>query len=106
MTVGGVSSRVVKFQLKAAAIALPARSFAAVVTVAVMFTGFGSVLAGLNSATRVVLLYVTEPGIAAPPVVTRSVNVDAATTLAESIGSLKVTVAVADEDTPTKLAGG
>jgi len=49
-------------------------------------------------------LYVTVPGIAAPPV-TRNVNV-VALTVEGFMFSLNVTVAVAAGDTPLKFVGG
>jgi hypothetical protein len=90
---------------KGAARALPARSFAPVVIVAVMTVGFGSPAVGVNWATRVVLLYVTIPGIAAPVLAARTVKV-VVLMLAESIGSLNVINRVATADTPVALLGG
>src|SRR5512138_442053 len=95
---GGESSRVVYAHEYAAAIAFPARSFAPVVIVAVMLVGFGSVLVGLNLATCVVAVYVTVPEITAPVLVTFRLKV-VVLIVAGSIGSLNVTVAVADDDT-------
>src|SRR5687767_13891171 len=103
VTVGPVASRVVNAQVNGVA-ALPARSLAAFVIEAVMFAGFGMSPVGSNSAIRVAWLYVTVPGIAAPPV-TRSVN-DVVLIVVGFMFSLNVTVAVAERETPLKFVGG
>jgi hypothetical protein len=66
VTDGGVSSRTLKLEVKAADIALPAMSFTAVIEI-VTPPPLGKLVDGWNSATLVACVYVIAPGIVTPP---------------------------------------
>src|SRR6266550_5303517 len=97
-TNGGDWSIVVKWKLNGVAKPFPATSFAPVVTVTVMLVKLGIGFVGMNSAARVVALYVTVPGMAAPVVVTFMLKV-VGFIVDGFIGSLNVTLAVPNVET-------
>jgi hypothetical protein len=70
-----------------------------------MLVEFGSVLVGVNSATRVAAVYFTVPAMAAPVDVTFIVNVDVLIVFG-SIGSLNVTVDLPARETPVAPFAG